>query len=64
MFTRGAGSDTSGARGREISSRVLPDAKEEVMTKKLKPCPFCGSEVDLQIGEAMLEQVTCPGCGA
>ena len=34
------------------------------MSNKLTPCPFCGSEVELRSGEANLEQVHCPSCGA
>ena len=31
---------------------------------ELKACPFCGGQVEVKTGEAMLEQVRCPSCGA
>lgn len=33
------------------------------MTKKLKPCPFCGSEVKVNATN-IREQIYCPNCGA
>ena len=34
------------------------------MTKKLKPCPFCGAKAALVTGGEHLVQVFCPKCGA
>lgn len=36
------------------------------MTKKLKPCPFCGGEAKVDVSQSLSEfkQVFCPNCGA
>lgn len=34
------------------------------MSEKLKPCPFCGGEVEFYIGVYDICTVTCKNCGA
>lgn len=34
------------------------------MTSELKPCPFCGGEVQKKIGIMGLNFFNCRGCGA
>ena len=33
------------------------------MTEKLKPCPFCGGDVETNTS-SVIEQIYCPNCGA